>query len=238
MSYINDDSEILNNIPVQFDYESIEAIVAPRDDRAVAKLFLGKLEEIIYILLKKEQGGRAIRRTAIWALAFTLGSKHLEGKSMTEVAEYLGVTRAAISKQAVEFSKMLNLPASPYMAPERVSPGKETELQKCVRLTESVSKADHSYMIALVRDLIVTNKSMFIKKGKTRNNSWGIIYDSSNVFVLCSDLQRLFNHEAKTGDILKGLRRAGVIDEGPATLRWFNSSMRRGYHLSIHNNTR
>ncbi len=47
MSYVHDDTEVLNNIPVQFDYESIEPAFNPRNDRDTARLFLEKLEEII-----------------------------------------------------------------------------------------------------------------------------------------------------------------------------------------------
>ena len=197
MSYIYDDEQTLNNIAVPFDYGELE--ITPNDNYIdAAKCFITKLDEIIYLLLKKEQDGRAHVKTAVWALALALGSKHLEGKSMTEIAEHLDVTRAAISKQTVQFSRMLNLPASPYMAPTRKSYGKETELKKAARLAAGVDdKASSLSVIELTKKVIEHNILSFIDGAYIPVEPWGVVNrvdgDVSSVFIANQYIERLFN---------------------------------------------
>jgi hypothetical protein len=79
----------------------------------LAKSFISKLDEMIYLMLKHSP-----KDCTIWGLAFAIGSKHLSGRSMTQVAKDIGVTKAAISKHARYLIDVLNLPTSPYMKSE------------------------------------------------------------------------------------------------------------------------
>lgn len=79
----------------------------------LAKCFISKLDEMLFYLLRKNSTD-----PLIWGLLFAIGSKHLEGRSMSSVAKEIGVTKAAISKHARRFVKGLCLPTSPYMMTE------------------------------------------------------------------------------------------------------------------------
>jgi hypothetical protein len=50
-----------------------------------------------------------------WGVAFAVGSVICAGKSMAEVAQRLGCSRAAISHKARQFCDRHNLEPSPYM---------------------------------------------------------------------------------------------------------------------------
>jgi len=50
-----------------------------------------------------------------WGVAFAVGATCCIGRSMSEIAAMLGVTRALISHRAVEFCRRYELPPSPYM---------------------------------------------------------------------------------------------------------------------------
>lgn len=54
-----------------------------------------------------------------WALAFAAGLDAAEGRSMTEVARELKVTRAAVSKETNRWADLLNLPRSRYLKSEQ-----------------------------------------------------------------------------------------------------------------------
>lgn len=207
MSWAYDDTETLKNIPVPFDFESIESISPDNHYLDAAKCFISKLDEIVYLLLKKEQ-----QSTAVWALALALGSKHLEGKSMTEIAEHLGITRAAVSKQAVFFCKTLNLPASPYMAPARKRPGKETELQKAARLAKSAKDRDEGLKVMeLTKRLIEANIDKFMDGGNEPVECWGKVHRArgqshnpvSSIFIKNQYIEKLFNGTDTKKDIIK-----------------------------------
>lgn len=74
----------------------------------------------------RDHGQRAIRLISAvvdempdspekWGIAFAVGAGCCIGRSMSEVAAKLGVTRALISTRAVSFCKRYDLPPSPYM---------------------------------------------------------------------------------------------------------------------------
>lgn len=216
MSYIYDDTEVLNNISIDFDYGELD--ITPSDHYIdAAKCFITKIDEIIYLLLKKEQDGRGQVKTAVWALALALGSKHLEGKSMTEIAEHLGVTRAGVSKQVVQFSKALNLPASPYMAPTRKSYGKETTLQKATRLAESVEdKAEGLCVVQITKQLIAQNIERFIDGWDEPVECWGKVRrrgggDITSIFIKNQYIERLFNGADTKKDIVRAWMSSGAL---------------------------
>jgi hypothetical protein len=50
-----------------------------------------------------------------WGVAFAVGAHCCIGRSMSEVAARMGVTRALISNRAVSFCQRNSLPPSPYM---------------------------------------------------------------------------------------------------------------------------
>lgn len=50
-----------------------------------------------------------------WGVAFAVGAHCCIGRSMSEVAATMGVTRALLSNRAVSFCNRNNLPPSPYM---------------------------------------------------------------------------------------------------------------------------
>jgi hypothetical protein len=54
-----------------------------------------------------------------WKAAFALGTTNCLGRSMSEVAAKLGVTRAIISYGAKDICTRFNLPPSPYMRNDR-----------------------------------------------------------------------------------------------------------------------
>lgn len=216
MSYTHDDSEILKNIPVDFDYGELD--ITPNDHYIdAAKCFISKLDEIIYLLLKKEQDGRAHVETAVWALALAFGSKHLEGKSMTEIAEHLGVTRAGVSKQVVQFCRELNLPASPYMAPARKSYGKESELQKASRLAESAEdRAEGLCVVAITKRLIAHNIDMFKDVDNNPGECWGRVVRVSggavsSVFIKNQYIEKLFQGSDTQRAIVKAWVDSGAL---------------------------
>jgi hypothetical protein len=64
-----------------------------------------------------EQWGKPTRNPTVkaWGLRFAANLDSVMGKTMTEVAKELGVTRAAISKSANAWCDALNLPRSQYM---------------------------------------------------------------------------------------------------------------------------
>lgn len=80
----------------------------------LAKCFIAKLDEMLFYLVRKNKSD-----PLVWGLLFAIGSKHLEGRSMSSVAKEIGVTKAAISKHARHFVKGLALPTSPYMMSEQ-----------------------------------------------------------------------------------------------------------------------
>jgi hypothetical protein len=210
MSYLQDDTEILNSLSIDFDYGELD--IAPNNHYIeAAKCFITKLDEIIYLLLKKEKGGRAQVRTSVWALALALGSKHLEGQSMTEIAAHLDVTRAAVSKQAVQFSKLLNLPPSPYMAPARKGYGKETELKKAKRMATAANDHDNGVaVVELTKRLIDHNIERF-KDGRSHHpvECWGRLNRRGNgglissVFIKNQYIEKMFNGSNTQQDIVK-----------------------------------
>jgi len=249
MSYIHDDSDILNNISVDFDYGDLD--ITPNDHYInAAKHFISKMDEIIYLLLKKEQDGRGQVKTAVWALALALGSKHLEGKSMTEIAEHLGVTRAGVSKQAVQFCKALNLPASPYMSPAHKRYGKETELQKATRLVESArDKADGLCVIDITKKLIEHNIDKFKDVDSNPVECWGKIVRLgrhgkgkviSSVFIKNQYIEKMFQGAETKKDIVKAWIASGALvmsgKEGPivncSVIKKIQGSVYRGYLVS------
>lgn len=251
MSYVYDDSKVLENIAVQFDYGSLDSEINDHYIDA-AKCFIGKLDEIIYLLLKKEQDGRAHVKTAVWALALALGSKHLEGKSMTEIAEHLGVTRAAVSKQAVLFSKALDLPASPYMAPSRKSYGKESKLKKAARLAESVVDREYGVSVVELTQDIVKNNIVKFKEYKSRgprlNECWGSLVRNKSgriqsVFIKNQYIEKLFNGTATKAAIVKAWRGSGLLISGDnkgliknrSILRGIDGEVYRGYVIRYEN---
>ncbi len=239
MSYAQDDEAILANIPVPFDYGSLDSEINDHYIDA-AKCFITKLDEIIYLLLKKEQDGRAHVKTAVWALALALGSKHLEGQSMTDIAEHLGVTRAAVSKQAVLFSKALDLPASPYMAPSRKSYGKESKLKKAARLAESVVDREYGVsVVQLTQDIIKNNIVKFKEyrsKGPRLRECWGTVVRGKSdlvqsVFIKNQYIEKLFNGTATKTAIVKAWRDSGMLISGTGQTgisKALNSSVLRG----------
>ena len=79
----------------------------------LAKTFISKLDEAVYYMLKHCKND-----PAVWGLAYAIGSKHIEGQSMSSKARDIGVTKAAISKHARFFVKSLDFPVSPYMRSE------------------------------------------------------------------------------------------------------------------------
>jgi hypothetical protein len=247
MSYIYDDEQTLNNIAVPFDYGELE--ITPNDNYIdAAKCFITKLDEIIYLLLKKEQDGRAHVKTAVWALALALGSKHLEGKSMTEIAEHLDVTRAAISKQTVQFCKALDLPASPYMAPARKGYGKETDLKKAKRMATAVNDHDHGVaVIELTKRLIDHNIERF-KDGRSHHpvECWGKLHRRGNgglissVFVKNQYIEKMFKGSDTQQDIVKAWKASKLVitsdsQLGPqvdrSILKKIGGEVHRGYVL-------
>ena len=50
-----------------------------------------------------------------YGIAYAIGSTTLAGRSMSEIAAKLGVTRALISARAVAFCQRYEIPPSPYM---------------------------------------------------------------------------------------------------------------------------
>ena len=50
-----------------------------------------------------------------FGIAYAIGSTSLVGRSMSEIAAKLGVTRALISARAVSFCQRYQIPPSPYM---------------------------------------------------------------------------------------------------------------------------
>lgn len=54
-----------------------------------------------------------------WGIAFAVGANCCAGRSMSEVAAMLGVTRALISYRAKDFCRRYELPPSPYMKSKR-----------------------------------------------------------------------------------------------------------------------
>ena len=61
------------------------------------------------------------KRIAIYQVAFVFESAICEGKSMEEIADKLGCTRACLSKGAKAFCRMSGLPPSSYMKKEGTS---------------------------------------------------------------------------------------------------------------------
>jgi hypothetical protein len=54
-----------------------------------------------------------------YGIAYAIGSTTLAGRSMSEIAAKLGVTRALISARAVAFCDRHGIPPSPYMKASR-----------------------------------------------------------------------------------------------------------------------
>jgi len=54
-----------------------------------------------------------------YGAAYAIGATFLAGRSMSEIAASLGVTRAIISHRARAFCKRYNIPPSPYMRLEK-----------------------------------------------------------------------------------------------------------------------
>ena len=79
----------------------------------LAKSFISKLDEALFHMIKHSK-----KDPVIWGLAYAVGSKHIDGQSMSAKAIEIGVTKAAISKHARFFVKALNFPVSPYMKSE------------------------------------------------------------------------------------------------------------------------
>jgi predicted transcriptional regulator len=235
--YNHDD--IINNYSVDFDYDSIDEAPEINHYYEASKCFLGKMEEILYFMLQKEP-----KSTAVWGLLFALGSRHLAGRSMTEVAKKLGVSRAAISKQATLISRQISLPSSPYMAPARARAGKETEHQRIMRLINSAKSETapeflHEKIVHLFYDQLDKYVDRFYDKNNPVNavypqgEVFGKIYRNYNynegekvyttikeVFVKNEKLLQFFdNCTAKTTSILFALKRAGVL-KANKTSRW------------------
>ena len=251
MSFIYDDSKVLENIAVEFDYGDLDVEVNDHYIDA-ARCFIDKMDEILYILLKKEQDGRAQVKTAVWALAFALGSKHLEGKSMTEVAERLDITRAAMSKQTVLFSKTLNLPASPYMAPSRKSYGKETAFKKASRLAESVIDREYGIgVVEITQDIIRNNIARFKEcrsKGPRVRECWGSYNRSKegriiSVFIKNQYIEKMFNGKSTKKAIVKSWIDSGALmksgmsggQRNKSILRGIDGEVYRGYVIRYDN---
>lgn len=55
---------------------------------------------------------------AAWQVAFALESPHCLGMTMSQKAAELGIGKAAISKGATAFCRIVELPPSKYMLPE------------------------------------------------------------------------------------------------------------------------
>lgn len=79
-----------------------------------ARVMLRKFDTLVEVLLEKYPD-----QVTLWGLAFSYGATCLQGRSMTEIANGLDVTRAAVSKEANLWSQRVNLPPSTYMTPGR-----------------------------------------------------------------------------------------------------------------------
>ena len=60
---------------------------------------------------------------AFWEICFGVGLPICEGRSMTELAVSLGLSRAAISKGAKKFQRTAGLPINQYLKPASAIPG-------------------------------------------------------------------------------------------------------------------
>lgn len=94
--------------------DDLEPILLSEHDEAyklAARHFL-KVMQSLMGLMKDE------RSVLWWQIQFALGTPFCMGQSMNTVAQSLGVTRAAISKGAVDICNRLGLPPSYYMKSE------------------------------------------------------------------------------------------------------------------------
>jgi hypothetical protein len=102
-----EDIEYLSGVPVSEHFSNSEECINVYSE--LGRSFIRKIDEMIYQLIKRND-----KDPALWGLAFAVGSKILDGRSMTAIAKDIGVTRAAISKHATFYSRTLSLPRSPY----------------------------------------------------------------------------------------------------------------------------
>ena len=244
--YSND--ELINNYSVDFDFDSIAGIGTDEQVNHyhdAAKSFLCKLEEIVGFLIEKES-----KSTAVWGLAFCIGTKHLEGRSMTQIAKDLGISRAAISKQATLACRILNLPASPYMAPKRARTN-ETEEKKVIRLINCLEDDEVPKLLhEQIQDLFHNYLDYYAGKFQDKYNplarmpegeTWGKIYRSitfrngykqytniCQVFISSVRLSIFFGNHFSVEDIEKALKRVGMI-KSPKVCRRIEGKLTHGY---------
>lgn len=239
MNYNSQD--IVNNYSVDFDFDAIEPEINRKDYYEISKQFISKLDDWITILLKKEP-----KSVALWAMAFAIGAKFLEGQSMSSVAKKIGVTKAAISKQARIFCKEANLPPSPYMSPNRKRYGKETKEKRIIRVAMMVDDDDlfHKKVGELLRELIDSNINLFedgIQKDlKVTDSKLGRLYrnytyesgtkeytDIKEVFIVKSAVKKLFKGINNTDDVIKALKKSDIFIK--ATARQVDFQLKTGY---------
>ena len=90
---------------------SEEPAPAGVDDPAAGQL----LKEFLYRIIDEHQNPRL--EAECISLAFGFGAAR--GKTMTEVAQQYGVTRATVSKRVREIQRAFNLPVSEFMKSDR-----------------------------------------------------------------------------------------------------------------------
>lgn len=106
-----EDIERYSNLPVMQYFDDEQECINIYSE--LAKSFISKLDEALYHMLRHSK-----KDAMVWGLAYAIGSKHINGQSMSSKAKDIGVTKAAISKHARFFIKALNFPVSPYMKSE------------------------------------------------------------------------------------------------------------------------
>lgn len=75
---------------------------------------------------------------AAWQVSFALGTDNCVGHTMTSKAQELGVGVACLSKGAVRVCRMLGLPPSPWMLPE-----KSADQYRKLRETQEAERKQH-----------------------------------------------------------------------------------------------
>lgn len=93
--------------------EDIEPIINGSDYREASKRFLFIITRSIQFIEGSDQ-----KNVAVWQVAYALGLPMCAGRSMTQKARDLGLTRSSISKGAVKFCQDNGLPESIYMKKE------------------------------------------------------------------------------------------------------------------------
>ena len=106
-----EDIERMTDLPISEYFNSIEEAVNVNAE--LGKAWISKMDEFLYDLIERHPNS-----PFIWGMAYSIGSKHLEGRSMMKLAKDIGCSRAALSKFATYCKRRYSLPPSPYMRSE------------------------------------------------------------------------------------------------------------------------